>query len=138
MTADDILKLLIKERRSIAVVLDEFGGTAGLVTIEDVVEELFGEIDDEHDLEALMEKVLADNEYLFSARLEIDDLNEKYPLNLTESENYHTLGGWVLHHLGSIPEKGERFNIDGYSVIITRAAMTRVEEVRIKKLDLEA
>ena len=137
MTADDILKLLIKERRSIAVVLDEFGGTAGLVTIEDVVEELFGEIDDEHDLEELTEKVIDDGEYLFSARLEIDDLNEKYPLELTESENYHTLGGWVLHHLGSIPEKGERFVIDNFTVVITRASATRVEELRMKRLDPE-
>lgn len=135
MTADDILKLLIKERRSIAVVLDEFGGTAGLVTIEDVVEELFGEIDDEHDTEELTEKVLGQDEYLFSARHEIDDLNEKYPLGITESENYHTLGGWVLHHLGSIPEKGEHVNMDGFAVTITKAAMTRVEEMRIKKLD---
>lgn len=135
MTADDILKLLLKERRSIAVVLDEFGGTAGLVTVEDVVEELFGEIDDEHDLEALTEKVIGEGEYLFSARLEIDDLNEKYKLDLTESENFHTLGGWVLHHVGSIPEKGERFSIDGFQVIVVRAGMTKIEELRLRRLE---
>jgi CBS domain containing-hemolysin-like protein len=133
MTADDTLKLLIKERRSIAVVLDEFGGTAGLVTVEDVVEELFGEIDDEHDTEEFTEKVLAEGEYLLSARLEIDDLNEKYGLEIPESENFHTLGGWVLSHLGSIPEKGEQFPLDGFTVVVTRASQTRVEELRLKR-----
>ena len=133
MTADDTLKLLIKERRSIAVVLDEFGGTAGLVTVEDVVEELFGEIDDEHDTEEFTEKVLAEGEYLLSARLEIDDLNEKYGLEIPESENFHTLGGWVLNHLGSIPGKGDQFPLDGFTVVITRASQTRVEELRLKR-----
>ncbi len=135
MTANEILKLLLKEKRSIAVVLDEFGGTSGLITIEDVVEELFGEIDDEHDKEEFTEKVLPDGEYVFSGRLELDYLNEEYRLNLPESDNYHTIGGLVMHFLGSIPEKGERFDYSGWHFTITKAASTRIEELRIRRIE---
>ena len=135
MTANEILKLLLKEKRSIAVVLDEFGGTSGLVTVEDVVEELFGEIDDEHDTEEFTEKVLPDGEFLFSGRLELDYLNEEYRLDLPESDNYHTIGGLVMHFLGSIPEKGERFEYSGWHFTITKAASTRIEELKIRKIE---
>ncbi len=132
MTANDILKLLLKEKRSIAVVLDEFGATSGLITIEDVVEELFGEIDDEHDVEKLTEQKISDNEYLFSARLEINYLNEEYRLDVPMSENYNTLGGWIMYSIGSIPEKGERYDLGKHVVIITKAEPTRVDEVRLR------
>lgn len=132
MAANEILNLLIKERRSIAVVLDEFGGTSGLVTIEDVVEELFGEIDDEHDVEDLIELQIADNEFRFSARQEIDYLNDKYNLELPESDNYSTLGGLIINQLESIPEKGEEVQIDSYLFKILEVSNSRVEEVRLK------
>ncbi len=131
MAANEVLNLLIKERRSIAVVIDEFGGTSGLVTVEDVVEELFGEIDDEHDTEDLLEKRISEKEWLFSARLEISQINEKYDLALPESENYSTLGGLILNHLESIPQKAERLHIGDYQMEIIEVSNARIEEVRL-------
>ncbi|HAD95752.1 MAG TPA: hemolysin [Cryomorphaceae bacterium] len=135
MPANEILNLLIRERRSIAVVLDEFGGTSGLVTVEDIVEELFGEIDDEHDVEELIETKLSENEYRFSARQEIDYLNEKYDLGLPESENYSTLGGLILDHLESIPQPGEKFHINPFVFSIDKVSNSRIEEIRLKILE---
>ncbi|MGB0980355.1 MAG: hemolysin family protein, partial [Croceimicrobium sp.] len=111
MPAHETLNLLMRERRSIAVVLDEFGGTSGLVTVEDVVEEIFGEISDEHDTEDLLEQKVKKGEFLFSARQEIDYLNEKYGLDLPEEEGYNSLGGLIINHLESIPEKGEELRL---------------------------
>jgi putative hemolysin len=135
MAANEVLNLLIKERRSIAVVIDEFGGTSGLVTIEDIVEELFGEIDDEHDTEEMLEEEINEYEWLFSARNEIYYLNEKYDLQLEESENYSTLGGLILHHLERIPEKGERLNLQECQIEIIKVSNARIEEVRLIKQD---
>lgn len=132
MAANEILNSLIMDRRSIAVVLDEFGGTAGLVTVEDVVEELFGEIDDEHDVEDLIEKKINELEYLFSARQEIDYLNEKYNLELPESENYSTLGGLILDHLESIPEKGEVLALEPFILKIEEVSNSRIELVHLR------
>lgn len=134
MTADEILNLLIRERRSLAVVLDEFGGTSGLVTVEDVVEELFGEIDDEHDVEELIDRQITDNEYLFSARQEIDLINDKYNLNLPESEFYSTLGGLILNHLESIPVKGEEISVDDFHFRVEEVSHSKIELVRVKIL----
>lgn len=128
MAANEILNLLIKDRRSMVVVLDEFGGTSGLVTMEDVVEELFGEIDDEHDTEDLLEKKISDSLFRFSGRQEIDHLNERFNLELPESENYSTLGGLVIYYLESIPEQGEELALGQY--------LLKVEEVSNAKIDI--
>lgn len=135
MPAHETLNLLMRERRSIAVVLDEFGGTSGLVTIEDVVEEIFGEIDDEHDVEELLEQKIKEGEYLFSARQEIDYLNDKYNLKLPEDEAYNSLGGLIINHLESIPEKGEELRIDGFHLKMEEVSHSKIEIVRLRQTD---
>ncbi len=105
---------LLKKRKSIAIVLDEYGGTSGMVTVEDIVEELFGEIEDEHDSTDLIEEQLSDNTYKFSARLEVDYLNETYYLNLEERDEYGTLGGLIVHETGEIPALNQRITIGLY------------------------
>lgn len=132
MPAHETLNLLMRERRSIAVVLDEFGGTSGLVTVEDVVEEIFGEIADEHDTEDLLEQQISESEYRFSARQEIDFLNEKYPLELPEDEAYNSLGGLIIHQLESIPEKGEELRIRGYHITVEEVSNSKIEVVRLR------
>ncbi|MFT4660907.1 MAG: putative hemolysin [Patiriisocius sp.] len=127
-TASDILKQFIKQKQNLAVVVDEYGGTAGILTIEDVVEEIFGEIQDEHDTEQLIERQLSENSFLFSARHEIDMLCDKYKLPLEESEEYDTLAGLVLHHSEDIPEKNEK--------IILENVVLEVIEVSINKIEL--
>jgi putative hemolysin len=131
MKANEVLDLLTKENRSIAVVIDEFGGTSGMLTLEDVVEELFGEIADEHDVENLIDTQLNDREFVFSARHEIDNLNTKYKLNLPESESYNTLSGMIFETTESIPEKGEKVMIGDYTFVITRVSSNRLEEVKL-------
>jgi len=132
MPAKELLRVFMQQHRSIAVVVDEFGGTAGMVTIEDIVEEIFGEIEDEHDVDELVEKRLDEKEFLFSARLEIDYLNNEYGLNLPVSDEYETLGGLILNHHESIPEKGEQIRMDKYLFIVTIAGDTTIEEVKLK------
>ncbi len=131
MTADDILNLFTRDKRNMAIVLDEFGGTAGLITLEDVVEEIFGDIDDEHDTDEQMERQVSPTEFIFSARLEIDYLNDEYKLHLPESDNYTTLGGLVMDMLESIPEKGERVALDDYILEVLTVSSNRLEEVRL-------
>lgn len=131
MTANDVLNLFTRDKRNMAIVLDEFGGTAGLVTIEDVVEEIFGDIDDEHDVDELMERQISPTEFIFSARLEIDYLNDEYKFHLPESDNYTTLGGLVMDMLESIPEKGERVALDDYILEVLTVSSNRLEEVRL-------
>ncbi len=128
MSANEMLKKSLKERRSVAVVVDEFGGTSGILTIEDIIEEIFGEIEDEHDKEELLEIKVADDVYQFSARIEIDYLNEKYKLNLPGSEEYETLGGFIISIHESIPEKGE--------VIASENAVFTVDKVSDNKIDI--
>jgi len=127
----ELLELFSKQSGNIAVVVDEYGGTAGVVTIEDVMEEIFGEIEDEHDAEDLLEEQTGENEYRFSARMEIDYLNEKYHLKLPESVDYDTLGGLIIHELESIPESGDSLNLGEQMLVIEEVTDRRIEVVRI-------
>ncbi len=132
MLASTALTTFIQENKSIALVVDEFGGTSGLVTMEDVIEEIFGEIDDEFDVEQLIEKKLTDDEYIFSARLEIDYLNEHYDLNLPESEEYETLGGLIIHYHQSIPDSNDKILINNLEFNILEAANNRIGTINLK------
>ena len=134
-TADRLLKHFIQKRQGVAAVVDEFGGTAGIVTMEDVVEEIFGEIDDEYDVEDEVEKVVAEDTFVFSARLEIDYLNDTYKLDLPVSDDYETLAGMVLHYCESIPEQGEELTIGRYKVKILKASHMKLDEVELKIID---
>jgi putative hemolysin len=131
MLANNVLSMFIREHKSIALVVDEFGGTSGIVTMEDIIEEIFGEIEDEFDLEELTEKKIKDNEYLFSARLEIDYLNEKYILHLPESDEYETLGGFIINIHESIPSVKEIIIKGKFRFLITEASDTRIETVHL-------
>jgi len=132
MRADEILNLFTKEKRNIAVVLDEHGGTSGMITLEDVIEEIFGEIEDEHDAEALLERKIKEGEWLFSARLEVSDVNEKWGLDLPESDNYNTLGGYILDLYQSLPEKGTVVRSAEYLFVVQKTKSNRLEEVLVK------
>ena len=128
---NEVLNLLMRKQKSMAVVLDEYGGTSGIVTLEDIVEELFGEIEDEHDKDKFIEEKISDDEYLFSARLEVDYINETYHLNLPESEEYETLSGLILLHTEEIPTQGETISLPPFVFSIEACSQTRIETVRI-------
>ena len=128
---NEVLNLLMRKRKSMAVVLDEYGGTSGIVTLEDIVEELFGEIEDEHDKDKFIEEKISDDEYLFSARLEVDYINETYHLNLPESEEYETLSGLIVLHTEEIPTQGETISLSPFVFSIEACSQTRIETVRI-------
>ncbi|MAP54346.1 hemolysin family protein [Altibacter sp.] len=132
MHAKDVLNILSKKRKSIAVVIDEYGGTSGIMTVEDIIEELFGEIQDEHDSVALTEEVLGEEHFKFSARLEVDYLNETYKLDLPESENYETLGGMIVNHTEEIPDKDEMVEMGDYIFRILEVSNTKIELVELK------
>jgi CBS domain containing-hemolysin-like protein len=128
----DVMNLLTKKRKSVAVVLDEYGGTSGIVTIEDIVEELFGEIEDEHDSdEELIEKELGDDTYLFSARFDVEYLNQTYKLNIPESDSYGTLGGFIVDFTNDIPLKGEVITIGSFHFVIEEATNKKIELVKM-------
>ena len=132
MSANEILELFIKQKKNVAVVVDEFGGTAGIITMEDIVEEIFGEIEDEHDKEETIERVLEDGRYEFSGRLEIDYLNEKYKLGLpTNSVEYDTLNGLILHLHEGIPDENEMITSDDFTFIPSKVSDTRVDLVQV-------
>jgi len=133
--ADQILKEFIKKKRQVAIVLDEFGGTAGMLTIEDIVEEIFGEIEDEHDLEALLERQTSNNEFLLSARHEIDYLNEKYKLNLPQTEDFDTIAGLIINRLEDIPPKNSIVEVGRFKFTILKVANNKIEAVRLTLLD---
>lgn len=132
MWVKDVLNNLTKRHKSIAVVIDEYGGTSGMITIEDIVEELFGEIEDEHDPVVLTEQEVEDNHYKFSARLEIDYLNENYKLNIPDGENYETLGGYIVNHTEEIPQQNEELEIDDFQFKILEVSNTKIELVELK------
>lgn len=132
--ANHILTLFIKQNKSIAVVVDEFGGTSGIVTLEDIMEEIFGEIEDEFDKGLLIDQNPSENVYIFSGRIEIDFINEKYTLDLPNSEEYETLAGFIIHECGSIPKEKDNLNIDHYQVEILKASETRIELIKMKIL----
>ncbi|MBF4514934.1 HlyC/CorC family transporter [Flavobacterium sp. ANB] len=128
----DALNLLIKKRKNVAVVLDEHGGTSGIITIEDIVEELFGEIEDEHDLdEELIEQELGEGKYLFSTRLDVEYLNETYKLDIPEEDSYGTLGGFIVNSTKEIPQKGDEIVIDHYHFVIEEASNKKIELVKM-------
>ena len=135
MLAKDILQALTRKRKSIAVVVDEYGGTAGIITVEDIIEELFGEIEDEHDSMALVEQEIESGHWRFSARLEVDYLNETYKLDLPEGEQYETLGGLVVHVAEEIPEQGEVIGIEDFNLTIVEVSNTKIELVELQRKD---
>ena len=128
---NEVLNILTRKRKSMAVVLDEYGGTSGIVTLEDIVEELFGEIEDEHDKDKFIEEQLSETEYLFSARLEVEYLNETYHLEIPESEEYETLGGFIVLHNEGIPTQGEKIEISPFTFVIEACSQTKIETVRL-------
>lgn len=132
MAANKLLKLFFDEKKNVALVVDEFGGTSGMVTIEDVLEEIVGDIEDEHDINEFTEKVISPKEYIFSGRLEIDYLNEKYNLGLPEEDDYETLAGMILYHHGSIPGCNDTIRIRNFVFRVLRVTATRLELVNLK------
>ena len=135
MLVKDVLNILTKKRKSIAVVIDEYGGTSGIMTIEDIVEELFGEIEDEHDTVELIEEKIDDYNYKFSARLEVDYINETYKLDLPEGENYETIGGLIVDETEEIPKVNDKIIIENFQFTILEVSSTKIDVVALKILD---
>ena len=132
MPAHKLMKTLMRSKKSMAVVVDEFGGTAGIVTLEDLVEEIFGDIEDEHDTQHYTARRVSENEYLFSGRLEIEKANEMFHLGIPENDEYLTIAGYILYHCQSIPSAGETVRIEDYTIKIVKRSTNRIELVRMK------
>ena len=135
MRISEVLKLLTKQHKSIAVVMDEYGGTSGIITVEDIIEELFGEIEDEHDHISLFEKQIDEGLFEFSARLEVDYINQNYDLNLPENEFYETLGGLIVYQKEEIPSKGTLIEVENYEFEIKEVTFTKIERVILRVKD---
>ena len=135
MSASKLLSKFIQQRLNIAIVVDEFGGTAGMVTSEDILEEIFGEIEDEHDTVDLIKKQIAPDEFIFSGRLELDELNESFDLAFPENENFETLAGFILFNYESIPKVNTLITIGRYRFKIIKASNTKIELIHLKILD---
>ncbi len=129
-----LLRNLIKERRSIALVVDEYGGTSGIITLEDIMEEIFGEIEDEHDTQEFVERQVNENEFILSGRLEIDDLNEKYRFDIPETEDYDTLAGYIIFHYQNIPKLNTNLVIENLHIRILKVSQTRIELVHVTRI----
>lgn len=135
MPLQAMLETFTKRKASIAVVIDEFGGTAGIISLEDVLEQIFGEIEDEHDVQELVEREVEDGEWEFSARLEVDYLNEKYNLGIPESEEYDTLAGYLIAEYGGIPHEGDEIRAGGYLMRILQREQSRLDLVKVKRIE---
>lgn len=135
MLISDILDVLTKKRKSVAIVLDEYGGTSGMMTVEDIIEELFGEIEDEHDSTDLIEEEKEDGSFVFSARLEVDYLNETYGLDLAESDQYNSLGGLIVNNTEEIPELNESIDIEKCRFTILEVSGNKIDLVRLQVLE---
>lgn len=135
MMINDILNTLMKKRKSVAVVVDEYGGTSGMITVEDIVEELFGEIQDEHDSDDLHEELIKVGHYKFSARLEVDYINEVHKIGLPEHDDYETLGGMIVFYTEGIPQQGDSLRIEQFQVDILEVSNTKIELVEIKLVE---
>ena len=132
----DLLDILTKKRKSVAVILDEYGGTSGIITVEDIIEEIFGEIEDEHDLEEeLIDEIIEENVFLFSGRLDVEYINQKYNLNIPESDSYITLGGFIVNNTKEIPQNKEKIIIDNFEITIHSASNKKIELVRLSILE---
>lgn len=131
MTAQKLMRIFLQQKKSLGIVVDEFGGTSGLISLEDIVEEIFGDIQDEHDVENYVAKQIDDGDYILSARLEIDRINEMFNLDLPKSDEYMTLGGLILHQYRSFPKLNEVVKIDKYNFKIIKNTMTKIELVRL-------
>ena len=125
------MEKLLKQKRSVAIVVDEFGGTSGMVTLEDMVEEIFGEIEDEHDRMRFIAKEIETGVFQFSGRMEIEDINENFPIELEENDEYQTLAGYLLYKLEVVPQSGEQFQIDGIIFTIEKMVGARIDLVRV-------
>lgn len=133
MLANKMMRRMMAEKRSMAIVIDEFGGTAGLATLEDLVEEIFGEIEDEHDRHRVVARRTGDNTWEFGGRAEIERINEEFDLDLKEDEDYHTVAGWILNETEALPSQGDVISIDDYDVEILRMSAARIELVRLTR-----
>ena len=134
MPAQKLMQILLQQKKSLGVVVDEFGGTSGIVSLEDIVEEIFGEIEDEHDSLKYVAKQTGEHEYLLSARLEIDKVNEMFSLDLPESEEYMTLSGLILNAYRSFPKLNEIVKIGKFEFKIIKIATAKIELVQLKVL----
>lgn len=134
MLANKMMHRLLSEKKSMAIIIDEFGGTAGLVTLEDLVEEIFGEIEDEHDRKRIVARSLGVNSYIFSGRVEISAINEEFGLNIKESDDYHTIAGYILDSLEAFPRQGDTFEIGNLRFTIKKMSATRIELVKVEKI----
>ena len=135
MPINKVLELLSKQRRSMAIVLDEYGGTSGLITVEDIIEELFGEIEDEHDQVEHVEKIISKKQFEFSTRLDVDYINKTYKLGIIENEFYETLGGWIVFHTGEIPKEEEEILIEKFKVKILKTTSTKIQKILLEIID---
>ena len=135
MPLQTMLETFTKRRASIAVVIDEFGGTAGIISLEDVLEQIFGEIEDEHDVQEMIERVEGDGEWVFSCRLEVEYLNERYDLGIPESDEYDTLAGYIIAEHGGIPQQDDEIAVNGYRIKILSREQSRLDLVRITRAE---